>query len=49
MLNIAIVEDNNNDLEKLIEYSYKNNKDIKERIAKIVSTYKIDNQNKREV
>lgn len=38
-----------NDLEKLIEYSYKNNKDIKERIAKIVSTYKIDNQNKREV
>lgn len=38
-----------NDLEKLIEYSYKNNKDIKEKVAKIVSTYKIDNQNKREV
>lgn len=35
-----------NDLEKLIEYSYKNNKDIKERIAKIVETYKIDKREK---
>lgn len=35
-----------NDLEKLIEYSYKNNKDIKERIAKIVETYKIDRREK---
>lgn len=34
------------DLEKLIEYSYKNNKDIKERIAKIVETYKIDKREK---
>lgn len=30
------------DLDKLIEYSYKNNKDIKEKVAKIVGTYKID-------
>ena len=37
-----------NDLEKLIEYSYKNNKDIKERIAKIVETYKIDRREKEE-
>ena len=35
-----------NDLEKLIEYSYKNNKDIKEIIAKIVETYKIDKREK---
>lgn len=35
-----------NDLEKLIEYSYKNNKDIKERITKIVETYKIDKREK---
>lgn len=35
-----------NDLEKLIEYSYKNNKDIKEIIAKIVETYKIDRREK---
>lgn len=33
-----------NNLEKLIEYSYKNNKDIKEKIAKIVDTYKIDKE-----
>ena len=30
------------ELDKLIEYSYKNNKDIKEKVAKIVGTYKID-------
>lgn len=30
------------DLDKLIEYSYKNNKDIKEKVAKIVGTYTVD-------
>ena len=38
------------DLDKLIEYSYKNNKDIKEKVAKIVGTYRIDkgsNENER--
>lgn len=36
-----------NNLEKLIEYSYKNNKDIKDRIAKIVDTYKVDKGSNR--
>lgn len=33
-----------NDLDKLIKASYKNNNDIKEKIAKIVTTYKIDKE-----
>lgn len=37
------------DLDKLINASYKNNSDIKEKVATIVDTYTIDNQNKREV
>lgn len=33
-----------NDLDKLIKAAYKNNNDIKEKIAKIVTTYKIDKE-----
>ena len=32
------------DLDKLIKAAYKNNNDIKEKIAKIVTTYKIDKE-----
>ncbi len=33
-----------NDLDKLIKSAYKNNNDIKEKVAKIVTTYKIDKE-----
>lgn len=33
-----------NDLDKLIKAAYKNNNDIKEKVAKIVTTYKIDKE-----
>ena len=32
------------DLDKLIKSAYKNNNDIKEKVAKIVTTYKVDNE-----
>ena len=33
-----------NDLDKLIEISYKNGNEIKDELAKIVTTYKVDKE-----